>query len=60
MWFGDEKYADTPVYRRDDLGPGFAIVGPAVIDQFDATTVVYPGDSVRVDQALNLLIELAP
>jgi N-methylhydantoinase A len=60
VWFGDEKYGDTPVYRRDDLGPGFAIVGPAVIDQFDATTVVYPGDRVRVDQALNLLIELAP
>jgi N-methylhydantoinase A len=30
--------------------------GPAVIEQMDTTTLVFPGDVVRVDDHLNLLI----
>jgi len=39
--------------------PGMRITGPAVIDQLDSTTLVYPGDTARVDGARNLIIELA-
>jgi hypothetical protein len=31
-----------------------------VIDQLDATTLVFPGDRARVDGHANLLLELAP
>lgn len=60
VWFDEEESHDTPVYRRDALAPGCVILGPAVIDQFDATTLVYPGDRACVDEALNLTIEIAP
>ena len=33
------------------------MTGPAVIEEFDSTTVVHPGFTVRVDDVGNLLIE---
>jgi N-methylhydantoinase A len=33
-----------------------AFTGPAVIDQFDCTTVVYPGQEVGVDEFKNLIV----
>jgi N-methylhydantoinase A len=33
----------TPIYWRDDLTIDHVVIGPAVIEQEDATTVVYPG-----------------
>jgi hypothetical protein len=35
------------------------LVGPAVIEQLDATSLLYPGDRLRVDDGFNLLIEIA-
>jgi N-methylhydantoinase A len=46
------------VYRRDDLAPGAALAGPAIIEQLDATTPLYPGDLARVDGAGALIIEV--
>jgi N-methylhydantoinase A len=47
----------TPIYDRSLLGPGHAIQGPAVIEQVDSTTVVYPQQRATVDDYLNLVIE---
>jgi len=58
VWFGADAAAATPVYDRATLLPGHRLEGPAVIDQLDATTVVFPGDRVRVDGHLNLIVEL--
>lgn len=58
VWYGGESPHRTPIYRRERIAPGSVIAGPAVIDQFDATTVIHPGDTLRVDDALNLAIEL--
>ena len=33
-------------------------MGPAVIEQLDATTLVFPDDRASIDAAGNLLIEL--
>jgi N-methylhydantoinase A len=46
----------TPVYRRSDFGAGAEIAGPAVIGQVDATTLLPPGSSARVDEYGNLMI----
>ncbi len=47
---------ETAVYRRDDFGAGVEIAGPAVIGQVDATTLLPPGASARVDDYGNLVI----
>ncbi len=54
VWF-DGGLRATPVYRRESLPP--EIEGPAIIEQLDCTTVLEPGDKLRVDKLGNLLIE---
>ena len=47
------------VYDRYRLPPGGVIGGPAVIEEFDATTVIHPGYQAIVDVFGNLLIKEA-
>ena len=54
----DDGYVDTPVYERGQLTAGDVIVGPAIIEQMDTTTVLVPGDTCRVDAYRNLVIEI--
>jgi N-methylhydantoinase A len=60
VWFAGDVAVATPVYDRATLRAGHVVAGPAVIDQLDATTLVFPGDRARVDGHGNLLLELAP
>jgi N-methylhydantoinase A len=53
-----QAYSDTPIYRRDLLPLGAQFDGPAIVEQPDTTTVVYPGFICRVDDAGNLLLTL--
>jgi N-methylhydantoinase A len=55
VWF-QQRWHDTPVYRREHLTPGATLTGPAIVEQLDATTVIEPGDRVRVDALGNLEI----
>ena len=45
-----------PVYQRERLDVGLVLAGPAIIDKFDSTTVVSPGQTARVDGWKNLII----
>jgi N-methylhydantoinase A len=56
--FFDERggYSRCPVYERSALRPADELVGPAIIEQMDATTVVPPALVARVDEHYNLLI----
>jgi N-methylhydantoinase A len=47
----------TPVWSRWALSPGQRLPGPAIVEQPDTTTVVYPGQTLRVDDEGSLLIE---
>ena len=38
--------------------PGHQIVGPAIVEQLDTTTPVFPGDHAVVDPAGNLIIQI--
>jgi 5-oxoprolinase (ATP-hydrolysing)/N-methylhydantoinase A len=58
VWFG-EGFAETPVYDRYALREGAEIAGPAIVEEREATTIVFPGDVLRVDQAGNLRIAIA-
>jgi N-methylhydantoinase A len=56
-WFGGKRYS-TPAYRRDALLAGNRIEGPALIEEHASTTVVMPGDRLRVDDFGNLVLEI--
>lgn len=49
-------WVDTPHIDRDRLGVGARIQGPAIIRQYDTTTVLLPDHHADVDDAGNLLI----
>ncbi len=40
---------EVPVYDRSLLEPGHVVDGPAVIEQYDTTTFLLPGQRARVD-----------
>jgi N-methylhydantoinase A len=58
VWFAADAAQDTPVYDRAVLMPGDTIAGPAVIEQLDSTTLLFPGDRATVDSYLNLMVEI--
>jgi N-methylhydantoinase A len=47
----------VPVYERSELRAGMEIGGYAIVEQYDATTVVLPGHLATVDPWLNLIIQ---
>jgi N-methylhydantoinase A len=47
---------DCPVYQRERLDVGHAIEGPAVIEQYDCTIVLEPGQVATVDEMKNLVV----
>jgi N-methylhydantoinase A len=58
VYFRAETALETPIYDRTTLLPGHRLHGPAVIEQLDATTLLFPEDELRVDAAYNLCIEV--
>lgn len=50
------RWLPTKIYDRSRLEPGNRIDGPAIVTEFDSTTVVLAGHTAEVDQFLNLLI----
>ncbi|MBI1778831.1 MAG: hydantoinase/oxoprolinase family protein [Proteobacteria bacterium] len=58
VWFAADRPVETPVFERGRLEPGVALVGPAVIEQLDATTLLFPGDKLTVDPVRNLILEV--
>ncbi len=54
-----DGFEDTPVYVREQLRGGNRLAGPAVIEQYDATTVVYPAWDAEVDGFGNLVLTVA-
>jgi N-methylhydantoinase A len=59
VYFESTKgFVETPVLERVRLAPGYSIIGPAVIEQIDCTTVVEPGQTTAVDAHGNLVIAI--
>ena len=48
VFFGG-SFVDTPIYDRGSLAAGQRVEGPAVIEEFGSTTVVFPGQYLTVD-----------
>jgi N-methylhydantoinase A len=50
------EWLPTRIYDRGKLRPGHRIDGPAIVTEFDSTTVVVAGHYAEVDRYLNLII----
>ena len=58
VWLAETRdFVPTPIYARERLRPGNRFTGPAIVEQMDATTLVPPGTTARVDAYLNLILE---
>jgi N-methylhydantoinase A len=51
-------WLQTPVYERDDLPAGTTLTGPVIVEEPMSTTLVHPGQTLRVDPFGNLVIEV--
>lgn len=58
VYFGEHGWLDTPVFEREQVPAGAMFSGPAIIDQFDSTTVVPPNTTAVIDEWMNILIHL--
>lgn len=56
--FFQEGLRDCYVYDRNRLGALAELVGPAIIIQLDATTLVGPGQRVRIDEVGSMIIDM--
>jgi N-methylhydantoinase A len=54
----DGKTISCPVYQREKLDVGLTVRGPAILDQFDCTTVICANQSARVDEWKNLIVTM--
>jgi N-methylhydantoinase A len=57
-YFGG-KFVATPTYARAALLAGNNLKGPALIEEHASTTVLMPGDRLKVDSYGNLIITVA-
>lgn len=58
VYFSDLGWTSTPVIDRATLSPGATVAGPAVVEEFNSTTVLPPGVTAEVDRVGNLLMDL--
>jgi N-methylhydantoinase A len=52
----DGKTISCPVYQREKLDVGLTLRGPAILDQFDCTTIICAGQVARIDEWKNLIV----
>jgi N-methylhydantoinase A len=55
----DTQPVDCPIYLRSGFKAGDRLSGPAVIEEMGATILVYPGDTMQVNDLGQLVIEVA-
>ncbi|MEK9693772.1 MAG: hypothetical protein VW235_12665, partial [Rhodospirillaceae bacterium] len=55
-FFGGQGGVDATVYERDTLPLGATFEGPAIVEQFDSTTVLPPGWRGKIDGYRNLIL----
>jgi N-methylhydantoinase A len=51
-----DGFVSCPIFDRYQLAPATAVEGPAIVEEFDTTTVVHPGYTATVDQFGNLIL----
>ena len=54
----EDKPVDCPIYLRSGFKSGDTLKGPAVIEEIGATILIYPGDTMQVNELGHLVIEV--
>lgn len=57
VWFPG-GFRQTDIYDRDLLSTGMIVDGPAVIEEREATAVIWPGDRARIDEYLAIAVRI--
>ncbi|MCL4674871.1 MAG: hydantoinase/oxoprolinase family protein, partial [Pararhodobacter sp.] len=60
VYFNADSPVETRIYNRADMRPGQKIKGPAILEQMDTTTPVYPGDTAEMTADGHLIITINP
>jgi N-methylhydantoinase A len=55
VWFGD-NFLPAKLYERSRLKPGHIFAGPALVFQYDTTTLLLPGWQAAIDRRNNLIL----
>jgi N-methylhydantoinase A len=56
VYFEGTTPVECPLYDRAKLASGNELRGPAIIEQMDSTTVIFPGQRAEIDEYRNILI----
>jgi N-methylhydantoinase A len=54
VYFRDYGWFETPIYDRAEFIPGASFIGPAIVEEHNATTIVTPHAKLLVDEFHNL------
>jgi N-methylhydantoinase A len=57
VYVNEENKIECPIYLRERLMPGDVIQAPAIVEQYDSTTVVFPHWICGVDEYGNLRLQ---
>lgn len=56
LFDGEKEYLPTGIYDRNDFKPGCTIMGPAIIEQMDSTSVIPPNWKACTDGYRNIIV----
>jgi N-methylhydantoinase A len=59
VYFAEAGHVEAEVYDRYRLPPGFAGIGPAVIEEYGSTTIIWPGDRFEIGRLHEIVITIA-
>ncbi|MEA2330130.1 MAG: hypothetical protein QOH58_268 [Thermoleophilaceae bacterium] len=54
---GRAERHDTPFFDREALRAGHRFVGPAIVEQYDTTTIIPPQTTAEVDEVGNIVVD---
>lgn len=57
VYFEDKGWLKTSVYLRERMGKNMTVQGPAIIEEKQTSTLLYPDQSLTIDKYGNLIIE---
>jgi N-methylhydantoinase A len=58
VWFEPDGPVECPIFRRAELAAGTRLAGPAVVEEVDSTTLVFPGDALEVHPGGSLVLTI--
>ena len=57
VYWRDTGWTSCPIWRREQLGQGFAVSGPGLVEEYGSTLVLPSGWNLRNDDYGNLILE---